>query len=454
MEAAVEHAKRRNRILLAAVPPLALATGAAAEPSVPVIQPLRSVVVKSERDAEIPRPVEVVRIAPDAPVPSPAIAAPPALLPVDTLVKATARPSVRPAVPAREADAAPATDATPAADATPAPDTVPAPGATLAADEGTQPVRQASTEPVSPPDGIAAAVAPKPPAIDDADAADPADEADGDETAAPPKPDFAAMRAAAVQLKVPEICTIIEAAADRNNLPKPFLARLIWKESRFDVRAVSPVGALGIAQFMPATAKLEGLRNPFDPREAIQASAKHLADMRREFGNLGLAAIGYNAGRARARAFADGRNWLPAETVDYVISILGREADDYADGTITHPVQPLKKGLEFAAACRKLPVIRTRAVAGIPAASQPWHVQVSRHFARHVAVNMFKRAQKRHRAVLGDMRPIVVVERGGPGMRAQKSVRVGTATRTAAQTLCSRLRQRGAFCLVKRNTRR
>lgn len=320
-----------------------------------------------------------------------------------------------------------------------------------AAPTDAKPTLQASTAPVPP--RVDGPVTPQAPGTETPGTETPGVEALGTEAAEPevPKPaDFARMRAEAKQPEVPEICTIIAAAAERHALPKPFLARLIWKESRFDVRAVSPVGALGIAQFMPATAKMEGLRNPFDPRQAIEASAKHLADMRREFGNLGLAAIGYNAGRARARAFRGGRDWLPAETVDYVISILGREAGDYADGS-THPVLPLKKGLEFAAACRKLPVIRTRAVVGIPAVRQPWHVQVSRHFARHVAVNMFKRAQKRHAGVLGGLRPVVVIERGPAGMRPQKSVRVGLASRSAAQKLCNRLRQRGAFCLVKKN---
>ena len=47
---------------------------------------------------------------------------------------------------------------------------------------------------------------------------------------------------------VPRICSLIESEADKNGLPKEFFARLIWKESRFDHLAVSPVGAEGIAQ--------------------------------------------------------------------------------------------------------------------------------------------------------------------------------------------------------------
>ena len=57
--------------------------------------------------------------------------------------------------------------------------------------------------------------------------------------------------------------------------------------------AVSRAGAQGVAQFMPATAKWRGLADPFDPLEAIAQSAKLLRDLRREFGNLGLAAAAY-----------------------------------------------------------------------------------------------------------------------------------------------------------------
>jgi soluble lytic murein transglycosylase-like protein len=62
-----------------------------------------------------------------------------------------------------------------------------------------------------------------------------------------------------------DVCTAIAVYAAHYALPEGFLARLIWQESRFDPAAISPVGAQGIAQFMPGTARLRALRNPFDP---------------------------------------------------------------------------------------------------------------------------------------------------------------------------------------------
>ena len=66
-----------------------------------------------------------------------------------------------------------------------------------------------------------------------------------------------------------DICRALEQSAAENALPVEFFARVIWQESRFDVQAVSPKGAAGIAQFMPATASWHGLADPFDPVEAL-----------------------------------------------------------------------------------------------------------------------------------------------------------------------------------------
>src|SRR5690606_16024653 len=90
------------------------------------------------------------------------------------------------------------------------------------------------------------------------------------------------------QKLVGRVCDLIQAHAIENGLPEAFFARLIWKESRFDPNAVSPVGAEGIAQFMPGTAKMRGLADSFDIEQTIPASARYLGEMRTGFGNLGL----------------------------------------------------------------------------------------------------------------------------------------------------------------------
>jgi soluble lytic murein transglycosylase-like protein len=126
------------------------------------------------------------------------------------------------------------------------------------------------------------------------------------------------------------ICSTLASAAAQNDLPTDFFARLIWQESRFDPVAVSRAGAQGVAQFMPATANWRGLSNPFDPLEAIAQSAKLLRDLRREFGNLGLAAAAYNAGSGRVHDWLAGRRALPAETNAYVRIVTGYSPEQWA----------------------------------------------------------------------------------------------------------------------------
>ncbi|MFZ1066203.1 MAG: lytic transglycosylase domain-containing protein, partial [Pseudolabrys sp.] len=96
------------------------------------------------------------------------------------------------------------------------------------------------------------------------------------------------------------VCLLLESAARANGLPVEFFARLIWRESRFRATAIGPSTrsrkhALGIAQFMPATAAERNLLDPFNPVEALPKAAEFLKELRGQFGNLGLAAAAYNA---------------------------------------------------------------------------------------------------------------------------------------------------------------
>ena len=125
------------------------------------------------------------------------------------------------------------------------------------------------------------------------------------------------------------LCGIVEASAKTEGLPIAFFTKLIWRESSFRPTAVSPAGAQGVAQFMPGTASERGLVDPFDPASAIPASAKFLGELKRRFGNLGLAAAAYNAGQTAVGNWLAGKGSLPFETQDYVLAITGRDAEEW-----------------------------------------------------------------------------------------------------------------------------
>src|SRR6267143_1722626 len=131
------------------------------------------------------------------------------------------------------------------------------------------------------------------------------------------------------------MCLMIESAAKAQGLPLEFFARVIWQESRFQSDAVGPVTrsgqrAQGIAQFMPGTASERRLLDPFDPVQALPKSAEFLAELRVQFGNLGLAAAAYNAGPQRVQEWLRGKRTLPSETRNYVSAITGTSVDDWA----------------------------------------------------------------------------------------------------------------------------
>ena len=117
----------------------------------------------------------------------------------------------------------------------------------------------------------------------------------------------------------PQYREAILRSAGRWNVSPGLLAAQLMAESGFNPRAVSPAGALGIAQFMPATARSYGLRDPFDPIAAIDAQAHLMSDLLRLFHSVPLALAAYNAGSGAVAACT----CIPyAETRAYVARIL------------------------------------------------------------------------------------------------------------------------------------
>ena len=247
------------------------------------------------------------------------------------------------------------------------------------------------------------------------------------------------------------ICNLIEIHATLNGLPKDYFARLIWKESRFDANAVSYVGAEGIAQFMPATAKARGLADPFDVEQAIPASAKFLAELKAGYGNLGLASAAYNAGEGRVSRWLASGGFLPLETESYVLDIMGEDASNFTDAAYAGTNRPLDPKLEFLDACRKLPIIMSRTVPMARVHVKPWGVQVAGNFRRSAAVRQWERVRARFPALLRQYEPVVGRVRSPIGRRGVYAVRIGVDKRANADIICQQLRGAGGSCIVMRN---
>jgi soluble lytic murein transglycosylase-like protein len=150
-----------------------------------------------------------------------------------------------------------------------------------------------------------------------------------------------------------QLCDTLISSARDNDLPVVFFTNLIWQESRFNPSAVSRAGAQGMAQFMPKTAAAAGLDNPFDPSQALPASARLLRQLHDQFGNVGLAAAAYNAGPGRILKWLSNRGTLPQETRHYVATITGRPAEHWRAASADSTFRP----------SRDLPCSRTPAFA-------------------------------------------------------------------------------------------
>ncbi|BCV21855.1 lytic transglycosylase domain-containing protein [Moorella sp. Hama-1] len=93
------------------------------------------------------------------------------------------------------------------------------------------------------------------------------------------------------------IQTLIGAIAARYNLSPDLLRGVVAAESGFNPRAVSPAGALGLMQLMPATARALGVNDPFDPAANLDGGARYLRQLLDRFqGDTRLALAAYNAG--------------------------------------------------------------------------------------------------------------------------------------------------------------
>jgi len=114
---------------------------------------------------------------------------------------------------------------------------------------------------------------------------------------------------------------VARAAARRHSIPEDLFLRLVQRESAWNPGAISPVGAIGLAQLMPGTARLLGV-DPHDPVANLEGGARYLAMQFRDFRRWDLALAAYNAGPEAVRRHGG----IPpfAETQDYVRIILGR----------------------------------------------------------------------------------------------------------------------------------
>lgn len=113
-----------------------------------------------------------------------------------------------------------------------------------------------------------------------------------------------------------EIHTYINEYSKKYGVQENLVKAIIKQESGFDQKSISPAGAIGLMQLMPATAKSLGV-DPYNAKENIDGGVKHLSYLMKSYsGNVELALAGYNAGSGNVAKYTG----IPPfkETQDYV----------------------------------------------------------------------------------------------------------------------------------------
>lgn len=123
------------------------------------------------------------------------------------------------------------------------------------------------------------------------------------------------------QARVEKFRSLIEQAARRHHLDAALLAAVVHVESGGNPQAVSPAGAQGLTQLIPATAQRFGVNDPFDPVQSLDGAARYLRGLLGQFGgDVSKALAAYNAGEGNVKKYGG----IPpfAETQAYVPAVL------------------------------------------------------------------------------------------------------------------------------------
>lgn len=123
-----------------------------------------------------------------------------------------------------------------------------------------------------------------------------------------------------------QLSPLIRHAARQNGIDPALIEAVAFVESRFDERARSPKGALGLMQLMPATATRLGVSDPLDARQNLAGGARYLRELLDRFGSLRLALAAYNAGEGAVERYG---NAIPPfkETAAYVPKVMEHYAE-------------------------------------------------------------------------------------------------------------------------------
>lgn len=115
----------------------------------------------------------------------------------------------------------------------------------------------------------------------------------------------------------------VDAASKKYGVDKKLIMSVIKQESDFDPNSTSGVGAEGLMQLMPGTARELGVTNAYDVSQNVDGGTKYLKNLLNKFSDMRLAVAAYNAGPGAVQNSGGNISKLPSETRNYVSKVLG-----------------------------------------------------------------------------------------------------------------------------------
>lgn len=109
---------------------------------------------------------------------------------------------------------------------------------------------------------------------------------------------------------------------EKYDLDPRLVMAVVQKESGGNPRARSHVGARGLMQLMPGTARTLGVKDPYNPHANMEAGTKYLKSLIHDFGDVRLGLMAYNWGPGNVRSYLKGHKKPPKETRNYVPAVL------------------------------------------------------------------------------------------------------------------------------------
>ncbi len=135
----------------------------------------------------------------------------------------------------------------------------------------------------------------------------------------PPTPESVALTTTRRTELRDEIRRMASESAARHEVDPDLVEAVIQVESNYNPAAISPKGAMGVMQLIPATAQRFGVQNPLDPRDNIEGGVRYLKYLQGLYGDNRLALAAYNAGEGAVARYG----WIPPyrETQSYVYEV-------------------------------------------------------------------------------------------------------------------------------------